>query len=150
MFCRQTSEFRQPLKQTVAPKVSCLYVFHQRFPLIFRSSQLSGVFLAQKQHTCLPKVFLTSKTSCKEYFVERKQIKSATAAYSKLRMFGGKTCHVCTQLEHMVFPHVYMHRCNGRYVSLSYKIIEFLPHPITLLLVICFKPPITRTFFDFS
>ena len=99
VFCRQTSEFRQPLKQNVAPKVSCLYVFHQRFPLIFRSSQLSGIFLAQKQHTCLPKVFLTSKTSCKEYFVERKQIKSTTAAYSKLRMFGGKTCHVCAQLE---------------------------------------------------
>ena len=25
---------------------------------------------------------------------------------SKLRMFGSKTCHVCTQLKH-VFPHVY-------------------------------------------
>ena len=99
MFCRETSEFRQSLKQTVAPKVSCLYVFDQRFPLIPHSSQLSGVFLAQKQHTCLPKVFLTSKNSCKEYFVERKHIKSTTAAYSKLRMFGGKTCHVWAQLE---------------------------------------------------
>ena len=59
------------------------------------------VFLAQKQHTWLQKLFFTSKNSCKEYFVERKQIKSTTAAYTKLRMFGGKTCHVCTQLEHV-------------------------------------------------
>ena len=70
---------------------------------MFHFSQLSGIFLAQKQHTCLQKLFLTSKNSSKEYFVERKQIKSATAAYFKLRLFGGKTCHVCTQLEHVFF-----------------------------------------------
>ena len=49
--------------------------------------------------------FLKSKHFCKEYSVERKQIMSTTAAYSKLQnlklMFGGKTCHVCTQLEHV-------------------------------------------------
>ena len=43
--------------------------------------------LAQKQHTCLQKIFLTSKNSCHEYAVNRKQIKSTKAAYSKLRMF---------------------------------------------------------------
>ena len=85
------------VKQTVAPD--------QRVPLIslFHFSQLAGIFLAQKQHTCLQKVFLTSKNACKEYFVEQKQIKSTTSAYSQLRMFGAKTCRVCTQLEH-VFP----------------------------------------------
>ena len=90
---------------STAVKANCrakgkLFVcFWPALSALFRSSQLSGVFLAQKQHTCLPKVFLTSKNSCKEYFDERKQIKSTTAAYSKLRMFGGKTCHVWAQLE---------------------------------------------------
>ena len=82
---------------------------------MFHFWQLSGIFLAQKQHTCLQKLFLTSKNSSKEYFVERKQIKSATDAYFKLRIFGGKTCHVCTQLEHVFFPHVYTLRCNWWY-----------------------------------
>ena len=101
MFCRQTFEVWQPLKQTVTPKVSCLYVFDQQGLLIFHFSQLSVIFVAQKQHTCLQKLFLTSKNSCKQYFDERKQIKSTTAAYSKLQMFGGKTCHVWTQsVEH--------------------------------------------------
>jgi len=27
--------------------------------------------------------------------------------YSKLRMFGGKTCHVCTQLERVFASHVH-------------------------------------------
>ena len=38
-----------------------------------------------------------SKNFCKECFAEQKQIKSTTAAYSKLWMFGGKTCHVVMQ-----------------------------------------------------
>ena len=54
--------------------------------------KLSGTFLTQKQHNWLYKLFLMSKNSCKEYFVVWKQIKSTTAASSKLRMFGGKTC----------------------------------------------------------
>ena len=58
-------------------------------------------FSLRNKHTWLQKLFLTSKNSCKEDFVERKQIKSTTATYSKLRMFSGKTCHVCTQLEHV-------------------------------------------------
>ena len=89
------------------PKVSCLYVFGQQVPLIFHFSQLSGMFLAEKQHTCLQKLFLSSKNSCKEYFDEQKQIKSTTAMYSKLHMFGGKTCHVCTQLEYVFSSHVH-------------------------------------------
>ena len=88
-------EVWQLLKQTVMPKD---YVFDRRILLIFHFSQLSGIFLTQKQHTYLHKLFLKSKYSCKEYFVEQKQIKSTTAAYPKLWMFGGKTCHVCTQL----------------------------------------------------
>ena len=81
----------------------------QRVPLIsfFNFSQLAGIFLSQKQHTCLQKVFFPSKNACKEYFVEQKQIKSTTAAYSKLWMFGAKTCHVCTQLEHVFPSHVH-------------------------------------------
>ena len=101
MFSRQTFEVWQPLKQTIAPKVSCLYVFDQRVSVIFHCSQLSGIFLAQKQHTWLQKLFLRSRNSWKEYFIERKQIKSTTVTYSKLRMFGGKSCHVCTQWEHV-------------------------------------------------
>ena len=50
----------------------------------------------------------------------------------------------------MFFPHVYTVRFNQWYVSLSYKILEFLPHPITLLLVICVELPITRTVFGFT
>ena len=48
-----------------------------------------------------------SKNFCKEYSVEQKQIKSTTAAYSKLQMFGGKTCHACTQLEHVFSSRVH-------------------------------------------
>ena len=88
MFCCQTFEVWQSLKQTVAPKASCLYVFDQRIPLIFHFSQ-----------TCLQKLFLMSKNSCKKSFFERKQIKSTTAAYSKFQMFGGKTCHVASPYE---------------------------------------------------
>ena len=67
-------------------------------------SQLSGIFLTQKQPTCLQKLFLTmSKNSCKEYFVEQKQINLTTTTNSKLQMFGAKTCHACTQLEHVFF-----------------------------------------------
>ena len=44
-----------------------------------------------------------SKNSCKEYFVERKQINSTTATNSKLQMFGAKTCHSRAQLEHIFF-----------------------------------------------
>ena len=51
--------------------------------------------------------FLKSKNFCKEYSVEQKQIKSKTAAYSKLQMFGGKTCHACTQLEHVFSSHAH-------------------------------------------
>ena len=66
------------LKQTVAPD--------QRVPFIFISlfhfSQLAGICFAQKQRTCLQKVFLTSKNACKEYSVGQKQIKSTTAAHT--------------------------------------------------------------------
>ena len=67
MFCLQTFEVWQPLKPPAdAPKVSYSNVFDQRFPprLIFHFSQLLGLFLAQKQHTCLQKLFLTSKKFC--------------------------------------------------------------------------------------
>ena len=62
-FAAKHLRFDSRLKQTVAPKVSCLYVFDQRVPLIFHFSQLSDIFLAQKQHTCLQRLFLTSKNS---------------------------------------------------------------------------------------
>ena len=39
-------EVWQPLKQTVAPKVSCLYAFDQRVPLIIHFSQPSCIFLS--------------------------------------------------------------------------------------------------------
>ena len=45
VFWRQIFEVWQPLKQTVAPKVRCLYVFDQRVPLMFHFSQPSGIFL---------------------------------------------------------------------------------------------------------
>ena len=101
--CCQTFKVWQPLKQTVTPKASCLYVFDQCILLIFHFSQLPGTFLAQKKHTCFWKLFLMSKHSCKEYFVERKQMNSTTTACSKLWMLGSKTCHVCTLLELQLF-----------------------------------------------
>ena len=83
------------------PKVSCLFVFDQPIPLKFHFSQLSVTFLSQKHHTCLQKLFLTSENLARTDFVEQKQIKSTTASYAKLRMFGAKTCYFCTQLEHV-------------------------------------------------
>ena len=47
--------------------------------LIFHSSQLSRISIAQKQLTCPKKLFWTSKNSYKGYFVETKQIKLTTA-----------------------------------------------------------------------
>ena len=42
---------------SVKAKVPSLYVFDQRILLLFHFSQLSGIFLTQKQHTCLQKLF---------------------------------------------------------------------------------------------
>ena len=78
-----------------------------KFRSYFTFLNYQSYFSAQKQHTCLWKLFLMSKNSCKQYFDERKQIKSTTAAYSKLQMFGSKTCHVCTQLEHVFSSRVH-------------------------------------------
>ena len=71
-------------QQTVTPKVSCFmflisnqHVMHSYF--IFLNFQ-AYFLLRNCQHTCLQKLFLKSKNSCKEYFVEQKQIKSTTAA----------------------------------------------------------------------
>ena len=41
----------------------------------------------------------STNNSCKKYFDERKQIKSTTATYSKLHMFGPN--------QNLFFPHVY-------------------------------------------
>ena len=38
-------------------------VFDQRVPLVFHFSQLSGIFLAEKQHNCLQKKFFLAKTN---------------------------------------------------------------------------------------
>ena len=107
-FVAKHFEVWQPLKQTVTPKVSCLFVFDQRVPLKFHLSQLSVTFLAQKQHTCLQILFLTSKNLVRTDSVEQKQIKSTTAPYSKLRTFGAKTCHFCTQWEHVFSSRVHV------------------------------------------
>ena len=102
--------------QPLSALLSCLYVFDQRVPLIFHFSQLSGIFLAQNQHTCLQKVILTSNNSCKEYFVERKRIKSTTAACSKLRMFGGQNRSCLHPIRTcLLLTYVYTLRCNRRY-----------------------------------
>ena len=101
MFCRPF-EVWQPLTQTVAPKVGCLLCSWPACLLIFHFPQLSGI-LAQKQPTGLQKLFFMSKNSCKDYFVEWKQINSTTATNFKLQMFGAKTCHSCTQLEQVFF-----------------------------------------------
>ena len=39
--------------------------------------------------------------------MSEKKIKSTTAAYSKLRLFGGKTFHVCLQLQHVFSSRVH-------------------------------------------
>ena len=90
MFWHQTFEVWQLLKQTVTPKVSCLLCF---WPA--RSAHISLFltlrhFISRSETAHLPPeiILLTSKNSCKEYFVEWKQIKSTTGAYSKLWMFG--------------------------------------------------------------
>ena len=52
------------------PKVNCLYVFDLRVLLIFHFSQLSGIFLTQKQYNCLlnvqkflQRIFCCTKTN---------------------------------------------------------------------------------------
>ena len=42
---RQTFAVWQPLKETVAPKLSCLHVFDQRVPFMFRFCQLLGIII---------------------------------------------------------------------------------------------------------
>ena len=37
------------IKQTVAPNLSCLYVFYQRVPLTFHFSQLSGICISRSE-----------------------------------------------------------------------------------------------------
>ena len=55
----------QPVKQTVAPKESCLYVFDQCFHSYFIFLNSKDIFLAYKQLTCLQKLYLTSKNPLK-------------------------------------------------------------------------------------
>ena len=63
-----------------------------------------------------PESNLTSNNSCKEYFVERKRIKSTTAACSKLRMFGGQNRSCLHPIRTcLLLTYVYTLRCNRRY-----------------------------------
>ena len=73
------------VKANCRTKRSSLYVFDQLILFIFHFSQLSGIFITQKQHTFLQKLFFMPKNFCKEYFVGQKQINLTTPAYSKLR-----------------------------------------------------------------
>ena len=72
-----TCSAAEHLKLT-AVKANCrakgkLFICFWCVSVIFHFSQLSGIFLAQKQHTWLQKLFVTSKNSCKEDLVERKK-----------------------------------------------------------------------------
>ena len=42
-------------------------------------------------------------------------MKSTTAAYSKHRMSGGKTCHFCTQLERFFLTCTRLDATDGKY-----------------------------------
>ena len=65
MFCGQTFEVLTAVKANCRAKGKLFTRF------IFLNFQAH--FFAQKQNACLQKLFLTSKNSYKEYFVERKQ-----------------------------------------------------------------------------
>ena len=95
---RQTSNVWHPSIRTFLPARSIYISFF---------STVRHIYHSETAHLPLQIIFNAYKNTCKEYFVERKQIKSTTAAYSKLRMFGGKTCHVCTQLEHVFSSRVH-------------------------------------------
>ena len=84
------------------------------------------------------------------YLLLRNSILSSRNYSLCLRTFAknillGKNKSIWQQLPTPNFDKV----CNWRQVRISYKIFAFLPHPITLLLVICFELPITQTVFDF-
>ena len=81
----------------------CLYyVLDQHIPFIFHFSQLSGIFLSQKQHTCLHKLFLTYKNSRKEYLLTENKSSWQKSPILNFKWLG-KTCDVCIQLEHLFF-----------------------------------------------
>ena len=100
MFCRHTFEVWQPLKQTVSPKVSCLYVFEQLVKLIFHFSQLSGIFLAQKQRTCLQNILLSENKSSLQQPPTSYDWQQNMSCFHPIRTF---------------FFHVYTRRFNWRY-----------------------------------
>ena len=51
---RHTFAVSQPLKETVAPKLSSLHVFDQRVPFMFRFCQLLGIIISRSETTHLP------------------------------------------------------------------------------------------------
>ena len=81
---------------TVAPKVSCLYVFYQRVLFIFHFSQPLGIFLTQKQHTW------ENKSSRQQWPTPNFECLAA-----KQVMFASSL--------NLFFPHMYTLRCNWWY-----------------------------------
>ena len=46
----------------------CIFFFYQRVPLIFHFSQLSGIYLAQKQQASLQKIILNVRKFLQRMF----------------------------------------------------------------------------------
>ena len=74
------------------PNVSCfMFLISMLYAHIFIFLNFQAYFLLRNcQHTCLQKLFLKSKNSFKEYFVEQKQIKSTTAATPNFECLAAK------------------------------------------------------------
>ena len=122
--------------------VFCLYFIFLNFQvyLSFRNSILSSRNYSLCQKIPAKNILLSEIKSSQQQLITT-NFECLVAKHTHCIMFAPN--------KNMVFPCMYMLRCNWRYVSLSYKILAFLPHPIILLLVICFKFLITWTVFHF-
>ena len=106
MLCRQTFEVWQLLKQTVTPKVTCLYVFDQRIRSYFIFLNFLAYFLLRNSTLAFRNYSKHLKILAKNILLSENK-SSWQQLLLQTGMFGGKTCHVCTQAEQVYSSHVH-------------------------------------------
>ena len=105
-FCRQTLEVCQPLKQTVEPKVSCLYVFDQHIPLSLRA------YFSLRNSTLASKIILNVyKNLAKNIFLSENKSSRQQPPTPNFECLAAKRV-MFASIYNMFFPHVYILRCN--------------------------------------
>ena len=124
VFCRQTFEVRQPLKQTVAPKVKLFTCFwwvrstHLLFCTIF-----SNISRTETAHLLLrimlwsftaPEILLNVLRWIFCWSKSNQVNKQLATLHVNIRLTPTQTSTVRRQLERVFFRHVYTLRCNRR------------------------------------